>query len=338
MLEHLIQPYLNNWFVVIIALIVVMFALNWATWLLEAQLGVIWKKLRIPSSVRGATFDAVSSSLPEFLTSLAGLIILGNEWLEVGIWTIGGSAIFNILIIPAVVLLVYTWRKIKKLDLSGIRRDTIFYILSILIFLAGLYFNQLTLMWVALIVLYAFYIFYLYKTSLKHRELNFKEVEEAFNSVKDKKILYFDILVSLVVIYVWVEVAIVSASWIGKQLWVPMLVMSLVLLAAITSIPDTLLSAKASRNWEPDAGLSNAVGSNIFDICIGLWLPIVIWTTIMWLHPSVNFNEQIWVFGFLFLSTILYYFVLSRKQVYKWYWAILLLAYVWFILYLYLYY
>jgi cation:H+ antiporter len=46
---------------------------------LEEQLSVIGKKVKIPASVRGATFDAISSSLPEFLTSLAGLFILKEK-------------------------------------------------------------------------------------------------------------------------------------------------------------------------------------------------------------------------------------------------------------------
>jgi cation:H+ antiporter len=335
MFEHFLSLYLNNWLVVIATLVIVMFILNWATWILEEQLSVIWRKLRIPGSVRWATFDAVSSSLPEFLTAMVWLIILGNWWLEVGIGTIGGSAIFNILIIPAVVLLVYTGKKIKKLDISWIRRDTIFYLISILIFLAWLYYKQLTLMSIVLIILYIFYVFYLYNASLKHRKLNFEEVEKAFNSVKDKKVLYLNILISLILIYIWVEVAVVSATWIWKQLNIPILIISLVLLAAITSIPDTLLSAKASKNWDPDAWLSNAVGSNIFDICIWLWFPILIWTTIMWLNPKVDFNSQIWIFWFLFLSTIIYYVLLSRKEIYKWYWIILLITYIGFIAYLY---
>jgi len=141
-------------------------------------------------------------------------------------------------------------------------------------------------------------------------------------------------LISLVLIYVWVEVSVTAASWIGEQLNISVLVVSLVLLAGITSIPDTLLSVKASKKWDIDAGLSNAVGSNIFDICIWLWLPILIWTMIMWLDPKVNFNSQIGVFGFLFISTIVYYILLSRKSISKNYWIILIGLYIMFIAYL----
>jgi len=334
MLEHYLWFITTNWFTVIVSLIVIMIMLHFATWMLENELSILGKKLKISPSVRWATFDAISSSLPEFLTSIVGLILLWNAWLEVGIWTIWGSAIFNILIIPAMVLLFYKWKSIIKVETSWVKRDTIFYVLSIFVFLAWLYFHELRLMWIALLILYVFYVYYLYKSSLKHREINFKEVEDAFQSVKDKKVFYWKIIISLILIYVWVEASVTAASWIWKELNISVLVVSLVLLAAITSIPDTLLSIKASRKWDIDAGLSNAVGSNIFDICIWLWLPILIWTTIMWLDPKVAFNSQIWVFWFLFLSTIFYFLLLNRKSISKMSSFILIWLYILFIVYL----
>ena len=333
MLEHYLDFVTINWFTVITTLIVVMIILNLSTGILEEQLSLIWKKIKIPASVRGATFDAVSSSLPEFLTSLAGLLLLKEKWLEVGIWTIWGSAIFNILIIPALVLLFYKWRQIR-IETKGVKRDVVFYVLSILILLAWLYFNQLFWMWIALMITYAGYIFYLYKHSLEHRKNNAQEIQDAYDEVKDEKINYFKILISLVLIYIWVEASVKAAERIGHQLGISMLVVSLVLLAGMTSIPDTLLSIKASKKWDIDAGLSNAVGSNIFDICIGLWIPILIGVGLMKLHPEVNFSANAGVFVFLIISTIIYFVILHKKNLTKqdWYW--LLALYVLFIVYL----
>ena len=333
MLEHYLGWIQTNWFTVIATLVVVMIILNIWTSILEEQLSVIGKKIKIPASVRGATFDAISSSLPEFLTSLAGLFILKEKWLEVGIWTIWGSAIFNILIIPAFVLLFYKWNQIR-LQTKGVKRDSIFYVLSLLIFLGGLYFHNLLWMSILLILLYAGYIAYLYKESLAHRKNNAQEVQEAFDSVKDVKINYLKILISLILIYVGVEASIMAATFIWEKLQIPVLIVSLVLLAGITSIPDTLLSIKASKKWDIDAWLSNAVGSNIFDICIGLWLPVFIWVVFMHLNPQVNFASIAGVFVFLIISTIIYFVLLHKKNLTKkdgWW---LLAVYVMFIIYL----
>lgn len=334
MLEHYLWFITTNWLTVIISLIFVMFILNFWTSILEIQLWVIWKKIKIPWSVRWATFDAISSSLPEFLTSLVWLFILWNKWLEVGIWTIAWSAIFNILIIPAFVLLTYKW--IKKISIHKwyLSRDTIFYILSIIILLLGLYSNALTIMSIALMMLYIVYIIVLYKNSIKHKKENNKEIMEAYNEVKDIKISYLKIVIALFLIYLWVEIAVTWASWIWEKLHISMLIISLVLLAWVTSIPDTLLSIKSSKKWDADAWISNAVGSNIFDICIWLGLPIFLWTTFLWLNPETHFNQNIWIFSFLIISIIIYFIILYKKNIWKKDSIYLFILYSLFIIYL----
>ena len=50
-------------------------------------------------------------------------------------------------------------------------------------------------------------------------------------------------------------------------------VMGLTFLAMGTSIPDALGSLAVAAKGEGDMAVSNAVGSNVFDICMGLGLP-----------------------------------------------------------------
>jgi len=57
-------------------------------------------------------------------------------------------------------------------------------------------------------------------------------------------------------------------------LWgIPDVVMGLTFLAMGTSIPDALGSVAVAADGEGDMAVSNAVGSNVFDICMGLGLP-----------------------------------------------------------------
>lgn len=57
-------------------------------------------------------------------------------------------------------------------------------------------------------------------------------------------------------------------------LWgIPDVVMGLTFLAMGTSIPDALGSVAVAKDGEGDMAVSNAVGSNVFDICMGLGLP-----------------------------------------------------------------
>jgi Ca2+/Na+ antiporter len=71
-------------------------------------------------------------------------------------------------------------------------------------------------------------------------------------------------------------------------LWdIPAVVMGLTFLAMGTSIPDALGSISVAKEGEGDMAVSNAVGSNVFDICIGLGLPYFIKTCIT--DPDVGY-------------------------------------------------
>ena len=334
MLEQYLWFVKINWLTIIISLIIAMIVLNYATWILEKEISTIWKKLKIPTTVRWAIFDASMSSLPELLTSFAWLIILGSKWLEVWTWTIWWSALFNILIIPAAVLLAYNWKKPIKINKWWIKRDSIFYILSIIIIILWLWSKQLTFMSLSLIWLYVIYMFYLYKQSLQHRKENKKEVELAYESVKNVKISYIKIILSLIIVYVWVEASVVAAEWIWNVLHISILIISLVILASITSIPDTLLSIKSTKKWDVDAGFSNAVWSNIFDICIWLGLPIFIWTVFMWLKSEIDFEKNFYMFIFVILATIIYFVVINLRNISKKNAYMLILAYILIVIYL----
>lgn len=64
------------------------------------------------------------------------------------------------------------------------------------------------------------------------------------------------------------------ASVAGETIGIPSPVMGLTLLAAGTSIPDTMASVHVAKNkGQGDMAVSNSLGSNVFDILIGLGLP-----------------------------------------------------------------
>ena len=68
------------------------------------------------------------------------------------------------------------------------------------------------------------------------------------------------------------------ASRIGCILGIPSSVMGLTVLAAGTSVPDALSSLSVARSGAGDMAVSNAIGSNVFDILLGLGLPWVVYT------------------------------------------------------------
>jgi len=63
---------------------------------------------------------------------------------------------------------------------------------------------------------------------------------------------------------------------LGAVLHIPIIVMGFTLLAAGTSIPDLVSSMAVARAGEGDMAVSSSIGSNIFDILVGLPIPWMI--------------------------------------------------------------
>lgn len=76
---------------------------------------------------------------------------------------------------------------------------------------------------------------------------------------------------------------------IGTILTIDPFVMGLIFLAAGTSIPDTLGSIAVAKQGEGDMAIANALGSNVFDILIGLGVP---WTLRAMAKGKVQFDED----------------------------------------------
>merc|ERR1712216_233833 len=63
---------------------------------------------------------------------------------------------------------------------------------------------------------------------------------------------------------------------LGEVLGIHVIVMGFTLLAAGTSIPDAVSSVAVARAGEGDMAVSSSIGSNIFDILVGLPLPWIL--------------------------------------------------------------
>ena len=72
--------------------------------------------------------------------------------------------------------------------------------------------------------------------------------------------------------------------------------------AVASSIPDTILSIKDAQNEKYKDAFSNAYGSNIFDICIGIGLPVLVYLLVNGIDviSTTSTNEN----NIVFLSSI----------------------------------
>jgi K+-dependent Na+/Ca+ exchanger-like protein len=260
--------------------------------------------LKLPSNVAGASLMAMGSSAPELAIAMTALFQGSGEHSDVGIGTIVGSAVFNILVITGASALA----RPAKITLSVVLRDCLVYVTSIVLLLITFSdgkihpFEALTFL-----LLYAFYLLILYKwnswfpeetlAAAEHGEEENKESQDAtelspgsiMGSLKHWLIKFLGIFAGKVeksylrVFFVSIAV-IIGLSWVlvksviifGDATAIPPVIVALTLLAAGTSAPDMISSVVVARQGRGDMAVANAVGSNIFDILIGLGLPWLI--------------------------------------------------------------
>ena len=69
-----------------------------------------------------------------------------------------------------------------------------------------------------------------------------------------------------------------SCETVAHSLGINTYFVAVILASAATSVPDTILSYKDAKAGEYDDALSNAIGSNIFDVCFALGFPLFLYT------------------------------------------------------------
>jgi len=78
------------------------------------------------------------------------------------------------------------------------------------------------------------------------------------------------------------------AEVVGVTFGIPDVLMGLTVLAAGTSVPDLLSSVIVARRGQGDMAVSSSVGSNIFDILVGLPIPWII-------YSAANMGEAVYI-------------------------------------------
>lgn len=255
-----------------------------------SSLDKISKDLRLSSDAAGATLMAVGSSAPELFVALFAVIKPGDHQI-IGIGSIVGSAIFNLLVIVGASALV------RKTTLSKIPviRDLLFYALAVGLLVAFIWDGKLefyeTAIFLAVYVVYVVAVVF-WRKWFKYEDKN-EEAEQAGNDSKSKGIIaVFDRLLKIIFPnqkhyygVFFVSIALIAGlSWvlvemavaISHCLHIPEAIIALTVLAVGTSIPDLFSSIIVAKQGRGEMAVSNAVGSNIFDILVGLGLPFLL--------------------------------------------------------------
>jgi len=129
--------------------------------------------------------------------------------------------------------------------------------------------------------------------------------------------------------YVLVEVAVVTAQILN----IPEAIIALTVLAVGTSIPDLFSSVIVAKQGRGDMAVSNAIGSNIFDILVGLGLPFIIAMIVYGESIAADGNLKISsVILFISLVLLIVLLVLSRWKIGKFTGIILLGLYLFYLI------
>uniref|UniRef100_A0A914C133 Sodium/calcium exchanger membrane region domain-containing protein n=1 Tax=Acrobeloides nanus TaxID=290746 RepID=A0A914C133_9BILA len=127
------------------------------------------------------------------------------------------------------------------------------------------------------------------------------------------------------------------ANTIGLTLGIPTEIMGLTFLAAGTSIPDLITSVIVARKGLGDMAVSSSIGSNVFDVCIGLPVPWLLHFIVSSISTgetpspiSVSSNGLICSVGILFMMILLLIVSIAATgwKMNKWFGVVMMLAYI----------
>lgn len=105
------------------------------------------------------------------------------------------------------------------------------------------------------------------------------------------------------------------ANQTGETLEIPNEIMGLTILAAGTSIPDLITSVIVAKKGFGDMAVSSSVGSNIFDITVGLPIPWLIYSAVYLGKPiDVNSNGLVCSIVLLFAMLLAVIIIIAASK------------------------
>ncbi|NJL43884.1 MAG: calcium/sodium antiporter [Nitrosarchaeum sp.] len=269
--------------------------------------------LGIPQFVVGILIVGIGTSIPELATSLYAAaqgqpdIVIGN---------VLGSNITNLLLVLGMAALITRGIQIKweiiRVDLPLLIGSTLFIALCLLDGVFTATEGVLALMG---------YGVYLWYSLSRHTHLFIEEERRTRTTSSDWTLL----IASIAGIYIGARLAIVSLTELSTLLSIAPGLLAISLLAIGTSLPEVVVSIRASQRGKEELAIGNILGSNVFNSFVVLGLPSL-------LTPlTASANVLLYGLLFLFASTILFLVIIQDKEITLWDGMMLLLLFALFI-------
>ena len=231
------------------------------------------ENFKVSKTLVGLTIIAFGTSAPELAVSIKALasgsteMVLGN---------VIGSNILNILLILGLAAFIRP---------LAIRKETIRKEIPICILISSLLVvlfldvqlnsaeaNQITRSdGIAILLFFGIFLYYLVSMAIHSRDKNKRE--------KPKWKLGLSLLftaLGLAGIIVGSNFVVDSASFLASAIGVSERVIALTVIALGTSLPELVTTVVAAKKGETELVLGNILGSNIFNICVVLGIPVAI--------------------------------------------------------------
>ena len=200
-----------------------------------------------------------------------------------------------------------------EIDKQIVKQDAFFLLGSISILSLGFFFGVNIYLALFLILFYFVYIVYVVKTRVSKKDdksLFFKKfIKNHDLEIKDKIVyaesgtlvssffnfklfrMFFKgqvnnftstivLLMSVCIIGTSCYLLVLATENISHYLEINLFFGAFIIAAIASSVPDTIFSVQDAKNDKFIDSFSNAYGSNIFDICIGIGLPVLVYSSI----------------------------------------------------------
>lgn len=276
-----------------------------ADWLVDGASSIA-TNFKVSKTLIGLTIVAFGTSAPELAVSISSLASGSTDML---LGNVIGSNIINALLLIGVGALFCP----IKVNKDTVRKElpilllisTALVILFLDIALANGSTNEITRSdAIVCLLFFCIFLYYLIVMAKRNREAISTTTEKP--KYKLGKASLFTVL-GLISLVAGSQLVVNNASSLASIMGISDRVIALTVIALGTSLPELVTTIVAARRKETDLIVGNIIGSNIFNICIVMGLPVAIFGTI-----TPGSFQMVDLFMLVFSSILL--FVLTRRD------------------------
>ena len=257
----------------------------------------------------GLTIVAFGTSAPEFAVSISSFL---NNSKDMVLGNVIGSNIFNVLAILGISSIICPLRVKNNTVKKEIPICLLISTILVVLFCDNSFdidlINKLSRSDGIVIVLF-FLIFVYYLISMMRNKIDEDSEETPKYGIK-KSIIYT--IIGIIALIIGSDLVVDNAVNIAKTLKVSERFISLTIIALGTSLPELVTAITAALKREQDILIGNIVGSNIFNICIVLGIPVALLGSI-----TPNTFSIIDLIMLLVSSIMLFMFAVTEHKISK---------------------